>query len=350
MSGSSTARRHRDNLRRQYGPPQVEVSTLIHEHFYSPKTLTAGVKGMLDSGRIVQSSMYNKPPTIEGGFGIRAWGTEWHTNPTNDSDHCNLLAYSYSGGIFLAPPAIRSPAPGTGDLYSFELIDANNDLHSWGNPKTQAYATGNPTDITFGGAASRILRAQNLQDGTPPQNSWSNEIGVQYSQSINVNVRSGSLTALVKSDTVFGYSFEGNISPWPRSIIITRQPDPNGGPTSESLRSVSHELQRPRFPGDLASRGPIVSKTSVKGGPGVSMSIACDFGSNRSGDTLEEYRCLLPDDLIDGLRAQGSGGNDSWTQSAFIAASNNRIGEPGSIGVALDITFIWSPDSNKYGR
>lgn len=350
MSGSSTARRHRNNLRRQYGTPQVEVSTLIHEHYYSPQTLTAGVSGMLDSGRIVQSSMYNSAPTNEGGYGIRAWGTEWHTEPTNDSDFCIQQAYSYQGGIFLAPPASRTPTPGTGDLYSFELIDSNNDLHEWGNPKTQAYATGDETDITFGGAASRILEREVLQDGTPPQNSWSNEIGVQYSQSIKVNVHSGSLTALVKSDTVFGYSFEGNISPWPRSIIITRQPDPEGGPASETLKSVSHELQRPRFPGDLSSRGPIISKTSVKGGPGVSMSIACDFGSNRSGDTLEQYRCLLPDSLVDGLKAQGGGANNSWTQSAFVAASNNRIGESGSIGVALDITFIWSPDSNKYGR
>jgi len=348
MSSSSTARRHRNYLRQKYGPPQVEVSTLIHEHYYSPRTGTAGVSGMLDSGRLVGSSMYNNSPTNEGGYGVRAWGTEWHTDPTNDSDFCTQQAYSYRGGIFLAPPATRSPRPGTGEVYSFELIDANNDLHRWGNPKTQAYATGDATDIIFGGVAQRVLEREVLQNN---QVSWYNELGRQYSQSMYVSVLSGSLTALVKTSNVFGYSFEGNISPWPRSIIMIRKPVPGGGPTSETLKSVSHELKRPRFPGDLSSRGPLISKTSVKGGRGVSMSIACDFSSNPFGDTLEEYRCLLPDDLIDSLRAQGSGGGHShWEQSAFIAASNNRIGETGSVGVALDITFIWSPDSNKYGR
>lgn len=347
MSSSSTARKHRNYLRRQYGPPQVEVSTLIHEHYYSPRTGTDGVSGMLESGRIVQSSMHSRTPGNEGGYGIRAWGTEWDTDPTNDSDFCTNQAYSYQGGIFLAPPAIRSPRPGTGDLYSFEIIDANNYLHEWGNPKTQAYVTGDETDITFGGAAQRILAREFLQNN---QASWHNEIGRQYSQSMYVSVLSGSLTALVKTSNVFGYSFDGNISPWPRSIIMIREPVPGGGPTSETLKSVSHELKRPRFPGDLSSPGPIISKTRVKGGRGVSMSIACDFGSS-SGDTLEEYRCLLPDDLIDSLKAQGSGGGHShWENSAFIAASNNRIGDTGSVGVALDITFIWNPDPDKYGR
>lgn len=344
MSGSSSRRRHRNRLKQQYGAPQVEVLSFVHWHYYSPQTLTAGVKGMLDSGRLVQSYMHNKSPTIEGGYGIRAWGTEWHTNPTNDSDHCNLLAYSYSGGIFLAPPAIRSPRPQSGELVSFEFVDSNYTRHRW-----EGSQAGLETDdVRFSGVASRSLETAFLQDGTPPQFSWNNQIGVQITQSALVTVNSGSLTAMIKTDNVFGYEIDGNISPWPRSIIITRQPDPDGGPMSENIRSFSHERRRPRFPGDTSSIGTGIKKTSVKGGPGVSISIGCDFGSNRSGDTLEEYRCLLPDGLIDGLKAQGGGDpNASWDKSAFVAASN---GSNVRTEVALDIDFIWSPDSNKYGR
>lgn len=312
--GSAAAKGDYARWKKRQGATAMRLKTVTHEYIFPPSSEGAVDAFLLGSETMSGSSRRKRnDPDRLGGYGTRAWGTEFFDEPRrNENSDCD--SFSGAGGLFLPKPSLRQPRGGVGDTYNFGSIGSQTS-----------------TDVTFSFAA-QVVYEPRIAIGSVQL--FENPIGRKYSQSVYIYLFSGSLKLSIKTSNLFPGSVSGNISPYPLGIVSMM--DLNG--PASGWRGTTYEskllgLNTPPFSAITPQQ------KSISASGRAQIGISCDLAA-ATPDQMESNKCLLSEDDLQSMQAQGYDGA-FLAETHFGTSSQNLV-------VAISGIGIWSPDNKKF--